>query len=637
MARNSGVDILSIKPDADMGLGQDTNIPVPVVELDATNAANRDIRLYDHQRQIMKYDQDLKRQAKLLEGIANEQVAVGAIEPDDKAEFDRLEAEARKAFLSVKSTEPDANGQNKAYEDWKTKVQDLKDYAAAAQAKHVQLNKLRQTGSGLATDKEKAGFGEFFIKQQKKRPGEIIDPYVPPVYADFDALLEYQKGALLENGTPINKPATTTTNKVTVGPKGTTDQTTVTTKPATKASAAAAQSGVGAAVVRADGKLTTEYTEPDKEWSFDEMYKKANFDAATVKGMENQKRVWETFMGNPDSTPKKQLEEWNKQLAKYHTQKGIESIKIPGSPELTKDPITGEQSLNPAADIDTGEFPYQINYEVGKDGRIIMRDDPVALAAKIALANVDGEYVIKGKKGVNMDALEFNLKVDKYKADLMNDKGKLAVEWGRLGLDRDKFNATNKEDFASAASVINEATSIINKGEPVTVEGGGKTSSTIRISDPTLLNTFGNVDKNGTVTNVPDAINYDKEKNQAVLIYYDKEKAIAEKLGETKKTASGKNIVEKEIPIDQRTWLKHITKRSHPNKDIGNINTQVDVILEKNGNSLYSIAEKQKPQATKRITDYTPDIQSGIKAFMKANNLTEEAAIKLLKENKKID
>lgn len=90
---------------------------------------------------------------------------------------------------------------------------------------------------------------------------------------------------------------------------------------------------------------------------------------------------------------------------------------------------------------------------------------------------------------------------------------------------------------------------------------------------------------------MPDVINYDKDKNQAILIYYEKEKAIAESLGEPKKTASGKRIVEKEVPVDQRTWLKHIAKRSFPNKDIGKINTIVDDVLEKNDNSLYKIAK----------------------------------------------
>lgn len=458
MPRTTGVDILNIKPDAEMGLAQDTSIPVPAVALDQTNKANQDIRLYDHQRQLMKYDHELKQQAKLLEGIANDEVAVGAIEPEDQAEFDRIEREVDKLFLDVKSEEPGKDLQNKALKAYNSKLQDLKDYAAAAQAKHVQLNKLRQTGAAIDPDDDaKAGFDDFFNKQKSKYPGQIIDPYVPPVYADFEALKEYQKGALLEGGKPINVPATTTTNKVTVGPKGKTEQTTTTEKPI--AGGKARQPVTGTVE---NGLLPVEYTEPDKEWSFDEIYRKANFDAATPKGMKNQRRIWETFMGNPDLLPKKQLEEWNKQLAKYHTQKGIESIKTPGTSVIVKDPITGEQSVEPGAEVDTGEFPYQINYQIDKDGKIIMRDDPVALAAKISLANVDGDYVVKGKKGFSEEAFKLNMLKSKNDSDIMlngvkaqGEKAKAGWYWAKIA---DLKDDDKKEKLISDGWVSNLTT-----------------------------------------------------------------------------------------------------------------------------------------------------------------------------------
>jgi len=591
MPRNTGVDILSIKPDADLGLAQDSNIPVPAVELTQVNKANDDLRIYDHQINLMKYQQKIKDRDKLLEGLESGQVAVGDIEPEDKRYFDEAEQKSRKAFLAVKSIEPDENGQNKQYEESKAAEQDLKDVANVLQLRRVELQKLRKELAGTISPSERKAREEHLAAQKNKNPFETVTPFQKSLTVELEQTLgELQKGSLISKGQPINAPNTTTTIKDANGKI----TTTTTEKPPAGIAPAKGKTPTTGITVDENGYLNTEVEiEPDKSWSLEQMTKRANamYLEPGGEGFAQIQGINDIFQGNPDTVPKEYLKKANERLKLFHQQNEIGSIKIPdkriGPPSEDPNDTVGKM-------IDTGEYPYQINYRILPDGRIAIQDTPTDFAAKLALANVAGDYVIKGKKGVNMDAVKFNLEVDKYKADLMNDKGKLAVEWANLGLDRDKFNATNKEDFASAASVINEATSIINKGEPVTVEGGGKTSSTIRISDPTLLNTFGNVDKNGTVTNVPDAINYNKEKNQAVLIYYDKEKAIAEKLGETKKTASGKNIVEKEIPIDQRTWLKHITKRSHPNKDIGNINTQVDVILEKNGNSLYSIAEKQR-------------------------------------------
>jgi hypothetical protein len=52
----------------------------------------------------------------------------------------------------------------------------------------------------------------------------------------------------------------------------------------------------------------------------------------------------------------------------------------------------------------------------------------------------------------------------------------------------------------------------------------------------------------------------------------------------------------KEIPLDQRTWLKHIARRSFPNKNIGTVNNLVNEALKANGNSLYEMAQKSKSQ-----------------------------------------
>lgn len=161
------------------------------------------------------------------------------------------------------------------------------------------------------------------------------------------------------------------------------------------------------------------------------------------------------------------------------------------------------------------------------------------------------------------------------------EKEKLSLAKSNLALDWAKFNYAKEEDQFGAASVLNEAKAIIDKGVETTVEAGGKKIKVLRIGDPTLLKNFGNIDKDGNVTNVPDAIDYDRDKDQVKLIYYREDK-----------TESGKNFIEKEVSLDQRTWLKEIAKRSFPNKDIGKVNILVDDILNANGNSLYQLTQK---------------------------------------------
>lgn len=180
------------------------------------------------------------------------------------------------------------------------------------------------------------------------------------------------------------------------------------------------------------------------------------------------------------------------------------------------------------------------------------------------------------------------LEEEKLAQKALNDKRELAVKWANYGLAKDRLNKSDLEDLSSADSVINEARDIISKGQEVKVDiGGGKTETRLRIGDPTLLQRFGNIDKDGKVTNVPDAIEYDKNKDQVKLIYYAKDK-----------TYSGKNFIEKEVPLDQRTWLKEITRRSFPNKEIGSINTLIDDVLKKNGNSLYKLTQVQPDKSS---------------------------------------
>lgn len=181
-----------------------------------------------------------------------------------------------------------------------------------------------------------------------------------------------------------------------------------------------------------------------------------------------------------------------------------------------------------------------------------------------------------------IDAEKLQLERQKLDEKTSNDKSEREIGWARIGVDKDKLNKTKKEDQDGAATVINEAVSTIKNGKPINVvdERTGKTHQEITISDPTLLQTFGTVDKTGKTTHVPDGMRYNPETNQVTLLY-------------GKSNNTGGLNTHKEIPLDQRTWLKVITKRSYPNKDIGGVNSLIEDVLQANKGSLYEISQKE--------------------------------------------
>lgn len=403
MPRTTGVDILNIKPDAEMGLAQDTSIPVPAVALDQTNKANDDLRLYDHQINLMKYQQKIKDRDRLLEGLEAGQVAVGDIEPEDKRYFDEAEQKARKAFLAVKTIEPDKNGQNKEYQEWMAAQQDLKDEANILQLRRAQLQKLRTELAGTISPSEKKAREKHLAEQKAKNPHETITPFQKSLTIDLDKTLsELQTGALIsDDGEPVNLPKKTTTIKDANG-KITTTTTEKPTdkKPVTKSAATVAtQPAVGA-----DGYLNTEILlEPGKKWSLPEITKKAHqmYLEPSGEGFAQIQGINDIFQGNPDDVPKEYLKKANEKLALFHQQNEIGTIKVP-------DASGGIE--------ETGAYPHQINYRILKDGTIRILDNPADFAAKLALANVGGDYVMKPKKGVNEKAVELNLKKAESKA-----------------------------------------------------------------------------------------------------------------------------------------------------------------------------------------------------------------------------
>jgi hypothetical protein len=222
-----------------------------------------------------------------------------------------------------------------------------------------------------------------------------------------------------------------------------------------------------------------------------------------------------------------------------------------------------------------------------------------------------------------------------YKAEEIKQR------WATIGIARDKMEREKADDVLGADAVLNEALSIIDKGEGNvrTVEGygpKGEAKDLFVIDEPTLLDSFAHIDKDGKKTNIPDEVQYDKETGQLFLTYLEKNPVT----GQPKYSASGKRMVKERKGLDERTWLKMIAKRSFPNKDIGTVNSIVEKVLQSSGNNLYKLnqAQKKPVDTGKSVQDYDVPTQTKIKQWMKANKVTDEAeAVNYLKSKKLID
>jgi hypothetical protein len=193
--------------------------------------------------------------------------------------------------------------------------------------------------------------------------------------------------------------------------------------------------------------------------------------------------------------------------------------------------------------------------------------------------------ILPGSESTERKSNPNYLEKQKLAEQRRHNKAAEGIDWANINLKKEALAKSSKEDQISALSVLNEAKDIIRKGTEVDVYNRktGKNEKRLRIGDPTLLKQFGTIDKDGNVTNTPDYIEYNRDNDQVVLGYYKRTPVLNEKT----------NNIEREVPLDQRTWLKEITKRSFPNKDIGGVNTLIDQVLTAEGNSLYKLVTKQ--------------------------------------------
>ncbi len=574
----TGSQILQYSGNADLGLGQDTAIPVspPNPDLNAVRQASENLKLFDHQNNVLLYQQKIKDRDKTLELLAQGKVNAGQILPEDQKYYDDAEKAQTEAYKAIKGLQ-DKDG----IANYLDKTRQLSDLVTNTQHRWAEVAKLNAEKASQTLPEDVSAYEKHIQAQRAKPIGQLIDPYQKAFSFNDDEMMKPIIGSgMISKGIggtipQDNKTITTTDANGKVTTK--TVEGVNKNAPAVKGQ----KLNDNGVAVDANGNLS-EFTEtPEKYFDYNNFLK--NAESAYLGGgkdAENQRQWFNKFHESQPYMQEDLVKQYNNRLKTYGEQRG-----------LTPD--------------ENGQYPNEIKFKKMPDGKILLNETPSSFAAKSTLARVEGDYVQKPQRLFDKDIAAHNLAVMNYKEKLMKDKGDLAVKWANFGLSKDKFNKSGKEDLASAASVINEATSIINKGVKTQVDvGNGKTEEVLRIGDPTLLSSFASIDKDGKATNPPDAIDYDTETNQAKLIYY-----------APKKTASGKNFIEKSIPLDQRTWLKLIAKRSFPNKEIGNVNTLVDDALNANDNSLYKISQKQNNSSSSTIS--INDIPAGTKPVLK--------------------
>lgn len=356
MPRTTGVDILSIKGDSSLGLAQDTAIPVPAVALDQINKANQDIRLYDHQRQLMKYDHQLKQRDNLLKGLSKGEISTKAILPEDRPALNEAQEKVRKAFLAVTSEEPDAKGQNVKMEDWKDAQQELEDLSVMLQSRYVEIGKKGKQRAETNIKSEQDALDADIDKDLKGDKWQPITPFQKPFTTDFETIYsEGLKGAMVDDdGNSIDDENTTTkTTKTTTGPKGTTVQKTTTPAKTTVKNGKVVPVAEGAETQ--DGKLPVFTTTPGKRLSDAKIYK--NIENRYVNDEEFRQHVegmYEMLQGTSDPKLLNHLLLADTRLAQKDQENGIPSIKM-------RDPLNRVGPPNPdnpndmiGKEVDTG-------------------------------------------------------------------------------------------------------------------------------------------------------------------------------------------------------------------------------------------------------------------------------------------
>ncbi len=394
----TGASILNYTGNANLGLGANTNIPVSAEkpELDAVQQASQNLRLYDHQDNVLKYQQKIADRDKALQLLAQGKVNAGKILPEDQKHYDEAEKAQTEAYKAIKGMQ-DKDG----IANYLSTTQKLQDLVTNAQHRWIEVTKLEDEKAKQSLPKDVQAYADHIAKQRAKPIGELVDPYQSAFSFDDDKL---RKGIIggqmiskgIGGGLPPQEPQTITVTDAN-GKKTTKTVTAPVQKalPGTKV-----KSG---STIPQNGELSAFQDTPERFYDLPTMLKRAEQLYVTDPDeTENQRQLFSKFHEAPDFIQEDLINKYNDRIRTYNEQRGFNP----------------DDNLIKAKNV---------------GGKFILQETPSSFAAKHTLATIEGDYVEKPQKAFNKDIAEYLLGKEKAGTDRMYKMSMAAAAGKKAG------------------------------------------------------------------------------------------------------------------------------------------------------------------------------------------------------------
>lgn len=387
----TGSQILTYTGNANSGLGTNSAIPVSAEkpELDAVQQASQNLRLYDHQDNVMKYQQKIADRDKALQLLAQGKVNAGKILPEDQKHYDEAEKAQTEAYKAIKGMQ-DKDG----IANYLSTTQKLQDLVTNAQHRWIEVTKLEDEKAKQSLPKDVQAYADHIAKQRAKPIGELVDPYQSAFSFDDDKLRKKIIGGQMiakgiGGGLPPQEPQTITVTDAN-GKKTTKTVTAPVQKalPGTKV-----KSG---STIPQNGELSAFQDTPERFYDLPTMLKRAEQLYVTDPDeTENQRQLFSKFHEAPDFIQEDLINKYNDRIRTYNEQRGFNP----------------DDNLIKAKNV---------------GGKFILQETPSSFAAKHTLATIEGDYVEKPQKAFNKDIAEYLLGKEKANADALYKKSMAA-------------------------------------------------------------------------------------------------------------------------------------------------------------------------------------------------------------------
>lgn len=401
----TGTQIISYTGNANLGLGADSNIPVSPdkPELDAVNKASEQLRLYDHQNNVLLFQQKIADRDTALKLLAQGKVQAGNILPEDKKYYDDAEAKQTAAYKAIKGM-----NDKEGISNYLQATKDLNDLVTNTQHRWLEVTKLEaEKAKEVLPDKIKA-YTDHIDAQKSKPIGQLIEPFQSMFSLDMDGMMNAIKGTqALTKGAAGTLPNEQLPDQKTITTTATPGKPTV-TKQVDKIGAVPSKTTKGTSgVILTKGQtlvngipmgndgLSMFSQTPEKYYDYATMEKRANdLYLGNPTQAENQRQLFDKFHQMPRSAQVDFLKADQKRIAAYSQQRGIQPDE-------------------------NGKYPDEIKFQVLPDGKIVLTETIPSFAAKHTLASIEGDYVQKPQAIFNKDIAMYLLGKEKADADAL--------------------------------------------------------------------------------------------------------------------------------------------------------------------------------------------------------------------------